>query len=1370
MKDLDREAAFTWQGAWRSTSSWGCPQSTNDSQWSCWRDSVDNVRGTGVSVLEHTKLRNYKTEVNRRWNPVAGHESETGSVAGVAVFGPAKEKKSAEVLNSKQKRNQRRVKELAQKKGDGEVWSQKRANLWTAVSSVLGHDAPKEVDVLVALGKTLAFHNSGLLGPLAAFEVNTNVSAEHTQASESKGDWVDFASQHSNGSSWLGASVNHGRSDKQWNSEAGWERPTKDLDCKSGFSKYRKYAGNGGWGQWEDSAKRVPGAEFSVPGHTKRQKEETEEDWRLSPAAGYQCKTESSIGVAVSGPSSEAQVATEIATVRETPWVTERSQSSDNESGGNSESGQRWDAAVRVPGAGVSVSRHTKWQNKETEVDWFWSAAAGHQYQTESSTGVAVSGFSSEGQVAMEIATVWGRPWVLERSQFSNDESGLNKYMYCVQWGLLANADIRYENITSADEEETEEELWTRMCKNGSVLCGARIEQCSNGTYRITWRKGTASKWKGNTRIMLSRCRLEEREKKSLVIKERQGRSIILSKDSCMPYEFNKGEWNIFAATNDVQLQRMLSALWKVTTACTNPVQKLICDEPDTEADVHACNTFLMAEKVKEHVEQILSARFAGFNSSQRHAVFASLCRYICLIQGPPGTGKTTTASAIVYVNQLITNSVLASAPSNEAVDVLVMQCAKLEVPVLRAGRSVSTVYQSIVEPLCPERLMEKSLVGRCKEDGNAWKKRRNEALREQLNTNAAIVCSTCGYANSDPVMSLKEYAFVLVDEAAQTAEPEVLVPISRLQVKTGRLSLIGDHKQLPAISNNKMEKERWQRSLLERLYAVAGMTPLMLDIQYRMSEKIVAWPASEFYESKLQTAAALQNEDANVAGFPWPERSPIAFVHISGKEEQCGQSGVSFKNMEEVRMVDKIVRSLLVAGNMKPADIAVLTPYEAQCSCIRSALQEWENLGIFIASVEKAQGSERTVVVMSTVRCNSKGALGFVTCARRLNVCITRAKRGCIIVGNVVTLYYGDRENCWVSLLKYLSNQNAFLNEDLQHMDCQFDQRMTSRISASVQANSTVSVKVQSKMCGVKASLPNVSRCDAVRLLHVSRLSLERCLLENKFVFWLHWILRLPNPKQCRQQLPGDVTSWSLKDWSRITSRIRVDSSLNAGDLAYSGLATLLAHSVTIWHSSWCRLRKCLFLEGVSEDYASTEHEVNDAGDLIGAVAALFNPSAAASRFMQTMLGLSSTEATRINTSWQKAIQYMKLFFEMCGTSKAERMQFVVDCAKPVPMSFNFQNPTACSGFYNVPHPTDAGESKKTHTLSSAAQESVESEDHCREAWQKDLQRSARSQHGKGQCSGKRSIDTEQHNDNKCSKKSEKTKTMEACCSAASS
>ena len=247
LRDLDRESGFSWQGTWGTTSSWGCPQSTNDSQWGrwyndadgvpdtevsvfghtqwqdsktevdqrcspvvdhqwearsdagcpqwpnnsqrgCWRNSVDDVRGTGVSVSGHTKRRDCKTEVDRRWNPVAGHESKTGSNAVVAVFGPAKEKKSAEVLNSKQKRNQHRLKKLAQKKGDGEVWSKKRSDLWTAVSAVLGHDAPKEVDVLVGLGKTLAFHCSGLVGPDAAFEVNTNVSAELTRECTAEGD------------------------------------------------------------------------------------------------------------------------------------------------------------------------------------------------------------------------------------------------------------------------------------------------------------------------------------------------------------------------------------------------------------------------------------------------------------------------------------------------------------------------------------------------------------------------------------------------------------------------------------------------------------------------------------------------------------------------------------------------------------------------------------------------------------------------------------------------------------------------------------------------------------------------------------------------------------------------------------------------------------------------------------------------------------------------------------------------------------------------------------------------------------------------------------------------------------------------------
>ena len=82
MKDLDRESGFSWQSAWRTTNSWGCPQSTNDSEWGCWCNDADGVPGTGVSVFGHTKWQDSKTEVDRRWNPVAGHQWEAGSNAG----------------------------------------------------------------------------------------------------------------------------------------------------------------------------------------------------------------------------------------------------------------------------------------------------------------------------------------------------------------------------------------------------------------------------------------------------------------------------------------------------------------------------------------------------------------------------------------------------------------------------------------------------------------------------------------------------------------------------------------------------------------------------------------------------------------------------------------------------------------------------------------------------------------------------------------------------------------------------------------------------------------------------------------------------------------------------------------------------------------------------------------------------------------------------------------------------------------------------------------------------------------------------------------------------------------------------------------
>ena len=119
-----------------------------------------------------------------------------------------------------------------------------------------------------------------------------------------------------------------------------------------------------------------------------------------------------------------------------------------------------------------------------------------------------------------QVARVWGKPWVLERSSFPDDILGLNKYMYCLQWGLLVDAVNRCEGIFLSDEEETEEELLQRVCAKGCGLRGARIRLSDGGAYEMRWREGTGSSWKVGAQLMLSRSGAAECQKHKLVIEK----------------------------------------------------------------------------------------------------------------------------------------------------------------------------------------------------------------------------------------------------------------------------------------------------------------------------------------------------------------------------------------------------------------------------------------------------------------------------------------------------------------------------------------------------------------------------------------------------------------------------------------------------------------------------------------------------------------------------------------------------------------------------------------------------------------------------------------------------------------------------------
>ena len=153
------------------------------------------------------------------------------------------------------------------------------------------------------------------------------------------------------------------------------------------------------------------------------------------------------------------------------------------------------------------------------------------------------------------------------------------------------------------------------------------------------------------------------------------------------------------------------------------------------------------------------------------------------------------------------------------------------------------------------------------------------------------------------------------------------------------------------------------------------GLDSVLLDTQYRMVLAIARWPSEEFYDSHLHTAARLEGPREPPKGFPWPNaRLPICFVHHEGQQQSDDSS---LYNRQEVEIVAGIVRDLLRAGNA-PADLCVLTPYAAQRTALRRRLRWAVQQSLVVDCVDKFQGQERKIVVLSLVCSNTRGSIVF--------------------------------------------------------------------------------------------------------------------------------------------------------------------------------------------------------------------------------------------------------------------------------------------------------------------------------------------------------------------------------------------------------
>ena len=442
-------------------------------------------------------------------------------------------------------------------------------------------------------------------------------------------------------------------------------------------------------------------------------------------------------------------------------------------------------------------------------------------------------------------------------------------------------------------------------------------------------------------------------------------------------------------------------------------------------------------------------------DDSQRAAVSHALAaEHVAIIHGPPGTGKTT--SVVELIRQAVRRGerVLACAPSNLAVDNLFERLLAAGERVIRIGHPARVLPELrehtldlLVEShpdlkLAREWTKEAWLLRRqaskytraapqagTRRDSREEAKRLLQDARQlesrlvnYLLDSAQIVCATLTGLNED-VLGDRQFDLTVIDEAAQSTEPPCWIPVLRSQ----RLVLAGDHCQLPpTIVSSDAKRDGFHVSLMERLVNRYGETiARRLTMQYRMHAQIMRFSSNEFYDGQLVAAESVRGhllaDLVHVTANPMTQTA-IRFFDTAGSncEEQAESDGGSRENPGEAEFVVWQVNELMNAGVLA-SEIAVITPYAAQARRLRGLIAD---ASIEIDTVDGFQGREKEVVVISLVRSNVKGELGFLTDTRRMNVALTRARRKLIVFGDSATL---ANHEFYLRLLEYFERENAY-------------------------------------------------------------------------------------------------------------------------------------------------------------------------------------------------------------------------------------------------------------------------------------------------------------------------------------------------------
>jgi superfamily I DNA and/or RNA helicase len=422
----------------------------------------------------------------------------------------------------------------------------------------------------------------------------------------------------------------------------------------------------------------------------------------------------------------------------------------------------------------------------------------------------------------------------------------------------------------------------------------------------------------------------------------------------------------------------------------------------------------------------------AQLNASQIEAVESMLSdNAVSIIHGPPGTGKTTTLVAGIQALIKVGKKVLMCAPSNAAVDNVCEKLLKANVKVVRVGNSAKATEEAQRADLDNLVLKDKSyqLIKNLKDQAQkirekAFKYKRNfgkeeyeerkrlkqefRSLRADIRVlqknitanileNAEVICGTFVGVQSI-ARSVEGFDAVIIDEAGQAIEPAIW-SVAHFAKK---LVVAGDDLQLPpTVKSMEAEKLGLAKSVLE-IAAEINYPRHLLNIQYRMNERIMGFSDFEFYDGLLSAHASVAHKTLENDPF-----EPVEFIDTAGcgyEELKDVESG-AIRNQGEVTVIQQVLKSL----HAKKHSIGVVTPYRAQLHLIQEELSDMTE---YANTVDSFQGQERDIIIISLVRSNERGEIGFLKDYRRMNVAMTRARLKLIMIGDSATLgqdaFYG--------------------------------------------------------------------------------------------------------------------------------------------------------------------------------------------------------------------------------------------------------------------------------------------------------------------------------------------------------------------------